>query len=596
MFASRIERMRYFYSFLLVSSLAVATAALLEGNRTPTFAEAKEPTKDEEKKVDQKKDEKKTGPKIDPFDDAVLRHANLSTDPKSLLEFLNKRILPEKERPAIERLIRQLGSSSYQVREKATHDLVERGVAALEVLRTTPRSSVPLELRRRIERSIQTIQEKDVRPEVAAAAVRVAALTPAPNLVETLIGYVPFADSEAVLDELRLALTKHALKDGKADPLLLAALTDRAAIRRATAGEALARAAYADHKAALRKLLGDDDAFVRYRVARALALAKDRDAIPVLIDAIPDLPINAAWQSEDFLLKLTTASTAPEVAMGNDKATRDHCKDAWQAWWKAHGVKADLTKLQDTPRMLGRTLIVLLDQNRVLELGPDNEPRWTMNGLTFPLDAQMIGDDRVLVAEYHASRVTERNLRGEIVWQKTNVAGPQVAQRLANGNTFVATAFQLLEYDKDGAVVVDINLGNDGQQKIMKAMKLDNGEIACMLADARIVRFDARGNEVHSFPLQLGMRLFGGRLHMLPNGRVIVPHHSENKVVEYDAKGKIIWEVPFDAPVVATRLANGNTLITSMNPTTGAIEVDRIGREVWSYRADDSRVTRAIRR
>ena len=590
--------MRFFHSLLLVFGVAFGMfVVLVDGIRVPTLAEGKEQTKiDEKKGEEQKEEKKKEGPKVDPYDESVLRHANLSTDSKTLLEYLNRRILPEKERPEIERLIRQLGSSSYAVREKAAQALVRRGPAALEVLRAMPRSAVDLELRRRIEQTIQAIKEKDINPVVTAAAVRVAALTVSPNLVETLVGYAPFADNEAVLDEIRAALTKHALKDGKAEPALLAGLIDRAAVRRATAGEALAKAAYADNKGAVRKLLGDDDVFVRFRIARTLALAKDRDAITVVIDAIPELPINAAWQAEDFLLKLTTVSTAPSAAMGNDKKARDKCKAAWQAWWKSNGAKADLSKLEDTPKQLGRTLVVLLDQSRVMEIGRDYEVRWSLNNLNFPLDAQMIGDDRVLIAEYQASRVTERNLRGEIVWQKANISGPQMAQRLANGNTFVATAFQLLEYDKDGGMVVNINLGDDGQQKIMKAMKLDNGEIACMLADSRVVRFDTRGNEVHSFPIHLGMRLFGGRIHMLPNGRVIVPHYSEGKVTEYDAKGKIIWEVPFDSPVVAMRLPNGNTLITSMNASVGAVEVDRTGREVWSFHADNSRVTRAIRR
>jgi HEAT repeat protein len=524
----------------------------------------------------------------------ILRRAKLSTDAKSLLEFLDKRILPEKERPDLERLIHQLGSSNYLTREKAAKTIVGRGVAALELLRTTGASS-NLELKRRIERSIQTIKEKDVNPEVVAAAIRSASLTASPPLIETLIGYLPFADNEEVLDELRLALTKHALKDGKADPLLLAALTDRAAVRRATAAEALSSAAYADHKDALRKLLSDDDVLVRYRVARALALAKDRDAIPVLIDAIPALSINSAWQAEDFLLQITSAGSAPEAAMGNDKEAREKCKTAWHAWWKVNGAKADLAKLHETPRLLGRTLVVLLDQNRVEELGRDNQPRWIINNLNFPLDAQTIGDDHVLIAEYYANRVTERNLRGEVIWQKS-VPSPQVAQRLPNGHTFVASPLQLYEFDKDGTQVFNLNLSDDGQQKIMKAMKLDNGEIVCMLADSRIVRYDSRGTELHSFPIHIGMRLFGGRIHMLPNGRVLVPHNSEGKVVEYDAKGKIIWEVSCESPVAATRLPNGNTLITSMNPGVGANEVDRAGNQVWSYRADNSRVTRAIRR
>jgi len=154
----------------------------------------------------------------------------------------------------------------------------------------------------------------------------------------------------------------------------------------------------------------------------------------------------------------------------------------------------------------------------------------------------------------------------------------------------------LLEFDKNNQEVLNVTLSTD-QQYIMKAMKLPNGEIACMLADARIVRFSAAGKELHSFPIPLGMRLFGGRVHMLPNGRVVVPHHAEGKVVEYDAKGKVVWEAEFEQPIAATRLANGNTMITSMNPQIGAVEVNRAGRHLWSYQhASNTRVTRAIKR
>jgi len=282
--------------------------------------------------------------------------------------------------------------------------------------------------------------------------------------------------------------------------------------------------------------------------------------------------------------------------MGNSDEARTKCAAAWRAWWKRHGDKADLARLEETPRMLGRTLVVLLDQREIIDLGPDNRSRWEIKNVNFPLDAQMLGEDRVLVAEYNSNRVCERNLRGEVVWHR-NIVGPLAAQRLANGNTFVATATSLLEYDKDQNEVVNISLSDEGNQVIMKAMKADNGEIVCMLTDSRIVRFDAKGNEKSSFPISIGVKLFGGRIHVQPNGRVLVPHNAEGKVVEYDAKGKIIWEVEFEQPVAATRLPNGNTLITSMNPGVGAVEMDRTGAEVWSYRhSSNTRVTRAIRR
>jgi hypothetical protein len=45
------------------------------------------------------------------------------------------------------------------------------------------------------------------------------------------------------------------------------------------------------------------------------------------------------------------------------------------------------------------------------------------------------------------------------------------------------------------------------------------------------------------------------------------------------------------------RLLNGNTLITSMDASVGALEVDRAGVTVWTYQnPSGTRVTRAFRR
>jgi hypothetical protein len=429
---------------------------------------------------------------------------------------------------------------------------------------------------------------------VPPAAVRLLALRKPAGTVEAMLAFIPFADNDSVIDEVRNLLVALAVTDGQADPRLVAALGDKLPLRRAAAGEALARSGGPGHRPAVCKLLADPAPVVRFRVAQALTLAKDRDAVPVLIRTLPDLPLNLAWQAEDFLLHVAADRTPPSVALGNDPPARTRCRDAWLAWWKDRGPKVDLARLELQPKLQGKTLIVLLDQGRVMELGPDGkEPLWHLDGLSFPLDAQLIGEDRLLVAEYYGNRVSERDLKGQVVWQQP-VTGPLVAQRLANGNTFVATDSELLEFDKDGKEVLKIEMPGD-QKRIMKAMKLPNGEIACLTNDARVVRLDAKGKELSGFGVSLGTRLFGGRIDMLPSGRVLVPHNAEDKVVEYDGQGKAIWEVAVDKPVMAVRLPNGNTLVTSMNPGVGAVEFDRAGNEVWSYRAT-TRVTRALRR
>jgi hypothetical protein len=284
------------------------------------------------------------------------------------------------------------------------------------------------------------------------------------------------------------------------------------------------------------------------------------------------------------------------VAMGKDPVARRKCRDGWQAWWKQHAARIDLTKLKEPAKLQGNTLIVLLDENKVLDLGPNNQRRWEVNNLNFPLDASLVGDDHVLVAEYYGGQVTERDLKGKVVWH-VKVQSPQVAQRLPNGNTFVASDRILYEFDKDGKEVLHIPMEGENK-RIMKAFKLADGKIACLTNDARVSRLDATGKELSGFGISLGLRLFGGRIDMLPSGRVLVPHNSEDKVVEYDGQGNAVWEVAVDRPIAATRLPNGNTLVTTMNTGLGAVEFDRAGNQVWQFATNlpYSRVTRAIRR
>ena len=254
----RVTSLSLAYGFLL------AAVVLLGGADLAARQETKDP-----KLTEKKQAEKKAEPEIDKIDEEILRRAGLSTKADVLVDFLRKRALPEKDRPAVEQTVRRLNAANFAVREKATHELTKRGVAALEVLHAA--QATDLELKRRIENVLQHIRENDVPPETVAAAVRVLAERHSKSLIEVLLACLPFTDNELALAEIRYVLMKYGVEDGKAHPALIAALTDRSGARWAAAGEALGRAAFADHKDSLRKLLADPDALVRYRVARTLA-------------------------------------------------------------------------------------------------------------------------------------------------------------------------------------------------------------------------------------------------------------------------------------------------------------------------------------
>ena len=62
----------------------------------------------------------------------------------------------------------------------------------------------------------------------------------------------------------------------------------------------------------------------------------------------------------------------------------------------------------------------------------------------------------------------------------------------------------------------------------------------------------------------------------------------ENRVVEYDADGKVAWQAELQNPTTATRLANGNTLVASSSQQR-LVEINREGKEVWSLDVEGRR-------
>jgi hypothetical protein len=341
----------------------------------------------------------------------------------------------------------------------------------------------------------------------------------------------------------------------------------------------------------VRKLLQDVEPAVRLRAARALAAAGDREAVPVLIDLLAVLPADQAGLAQEALYQLA-GDKAPEAPAGADAASGTKRRDAWAAWWKGHGDKVEMARLDPSRALLGYTLLVEVGNNnvgRVVELGRDNKPRWIVDSLQFPVDAVVLPGNRVLVAEYGGQKVTERDFKGNILWQKEGLNGTAVnVQRLPNGHTFIATNAQLLEVDRAGKEVFAVNnLGG-----IDAAYKARNGHVICLTNAGQCVRLDARGHLLKSFPSNRSG--FTSGLDLLPGGRILITQPNHNKVAEVDAEGKVV--LTFDAPQVttATALPNGHILVGSMN-TQRAFEVDRKGKVVWEYK-DGYRVFRARRR
>jgi HEAT repeats/PQQ-like domain len=518
-------------------------------------------------------------------DERALREAGVGTDGAALLQFFKNRTVSGTDRDTIAALIKQLGDDSFTEREKATADLIALGPRAESQLREAAEKNSDAEIKRRAEDCLGQVA-KGSDPALLVSAARLLGARKPAGAVEVLLAYLPMAPGEGVADEVCTALGTVALTDGKADPAILKALEDKLPARRSAAAIALCRADAKEQFAAVRKLLKDAEAPVRLHVAVALALARDKEAVPALIDLLADLPPAEAYEAED-ILRAIAGDEAPDVTLGKGAEERKKARDLWAAWWKKGADKVDLAKLADGVGA-GRTLIVMRDgtatkltEGRVLEVGRDGKVRWQIESLKNPVDAQWLPGGRVFICESTGRRLTERNTKGEILWEKTiplTGAGaglPVSAQRLTNGNTFIATRTGVLEIDRGGKEVWSYTSTTG---TVYTARRARNGEVAIVTTAATCVRLDAKGKEISTIPVN--RVLASGGIDVLANGNVLVPDYVQNKVLEYDAKGKVVWEAVLQRPASAVRLPNGHTLI-ACPLAKHVVELDREGKEVW---------------
>jgi HEAT repeat protein len=276
----------------------------------------------------------------------LLKDAGVKTDGPGLVEFFRKEIMSEAQRRGIEEAISQLGDDSFEVREKATRKLIALGHAAVPALQRALKHR-DLEIVRRARWCLDAL--KGIPPaELRAAAARALIVRKPPEGAQVLLAFLPDAADTAEEDRIVAALTALGVREGKVDRALITALTDKLPLRRAFAAEVLAAGGGANDRAAIRKLLADADRGVRLHVAVALTYARDKAAVPVLIDVTADLPPDRTREAQE-LLRLLAGAKAPRTAPGGHAAARKRYRDDWNAWWKEHGTAVDLARVEAGP-------------------------------------------------------------------------------------------------------------------------------------------------------------------------------------------------------------------------------------------------------
>jgi hypothetical protein len=225
---------------------------------------------------------------------------------------------------------------------------------------------------------------------------------------------------------------------------------------------------------------------------------------------------------------------------------------AWKQWWQGNQDKVVMTgsfARASGGLLRGYTLLVQPQASSVVELGPDGKQRWALTGLQTPLDAVVLANQHVLVAEQN--RVTERDLRGKVVWQK-EVDRPFCVQRLRNGNTFIASiGGQLLEVDRAGKDVLRVSV----QGRRLAARRLRDGRIVAFDRN-EVIQLDKAGREVKRSPVMVGGAGCNEVLALSP---------GIGNITEFDEDGKVVGSFELSGASHGFRLPNGHTLVTGQN-------------------------------
>lgn len=516
-------------------------------------------------------------------DEKTLADAGLKSDGNSLIQFLARRSEDKVDPIQIKELITKLGDDNFDIREQTSATLNAIGIAALQDLKTASKNP-DVEISRRAKDCIQKIEEGS-RKFVVAASIRLLGAKKPEGALTALINYSQFSELDQTTEDLIAAITATGSDNGSPSKIILEAIHGNKPLAKIICAEALANINPELFKKEAIALLNSDEPRVRYKIALAFGKLGDKRSIEPLVSSISSV---SQWESSllDHLFRKLLPSNMPPVGLPQPELQKEWAKRTVDT------SKIPEALLASSAKNLGKTLVVLLDAGRIIMLDSSNNILWKIENLQFPLDAQILSDDKVLIAEHQGNKVTERNKKGEITWEK-KINGPLAVQKLEGGSIFIASKSNVIFVDQKGRETSEFTPPNN--EPIMKANIASNGDICLVLStpqgNAKFVRFDKNKKQVASYDIDV--RTSGGKVDILPNGNSLITEVYGNRVIEFNNEGKEVWNFECEQPVAAVRLPNGNTLVTSMTQMK-ALEVDPKGKEIWSYKSS-TRVTRAFR-
>jgi hypothetical protein len=264
--------------------------------------------------------------------------------------------------------------------------------------------------------------------------------------------------------------------------------------------------------------------------------------------------------------------------------------------------------------------VLAADRGRVAIVNAKGEVEWQVEVRHDVHDLHQLANGNLLLPT-NATTIVEMTPEKKIVWKyqskpKEGYKGRvevHAFQRLDNGLTMIAEGGnrRILEVDKDGKIVHEVPLTVEHpspHRDTRRARKLDNGHyLVCHEGDGKVREYDGAGKVVWTYTLDLagrprspghgpeghGTEVFSAL--RLPSGNTLIAGGNNNRVLEVNPAGKIVWSINHDelpgirlAWVTSLqRLPNGNTIVGNChagkdNPQLFEVTPDK--KVVWTFK------------
>jgi outer membrane protein assembly factor BamB len=265
--------------------------------------------------------------------------------------------------------------------------------------------------------------------------------------------------------------------------------------------------------------------------------------------------------------------------------------------------------------------VLASDKGHLALVNAKGEVEWEMPIKHDVHDLHVLPNGHFLTQTSHTQTVEIDPKTKEIVWKyeskpKEGSKGRvevHAFQRLPDGNTMIAESgnSRIIEVSPEGKIVKEIALKvkqSNAHRDTRRVRKLATGNyLVCQESEGTVREYDATGKIVWEYALDLGNRKRSGghgpeghgvevfSAVRLDNGNTLIGGGNNNRVLEVDKAGKIVWQVDqSDLPGITLAwvttvqaLPNGNVIIgnchaTDKNPQL--IEVNREKKVVWQFK------------